>query len=62
VTCWIYAPGPAIYATSDEKESRRCEMETMLAVIILTILRLGLPLALLLLLGTLVERRHRVRT
>ena len=62
VTCWIYTPGPAIYATSDEKESRRCEMETMLAVIVLTILRLGLPLSLLLLLGTLVERRHRVRT
>ena len=37
-------------------------METMLAVIVLTILRLGLPLSLLLLLGTLVERRHRVRT
>ena len=37
-------------------------MEDMLAVIILTILRLGLPLGLLLLLGTLVERWHRVRS
>ena len=36
-------------------------METMLAVIILTILRLGLPLGLLLLIGTLVERREKAR-
>jgi hypothetical protein len=37
-------------------------MEPMEAVIILTILRLGLPLGLLLLLGILVERRYKART
>jgi hypothetical protein len=36
-------------------------MEPMLAVIILTIVRLGLPFGLLLLLGILVERRYRMR-
>jgi hypothetical protein len=37
---------------------RRCEMETIAALIILTIVRLGVPLVVLLLIGAWLRHRH----